>query len=160
MTLKHFSVPDSCASRCITKECDTQREAWQPCFDRRSEANLSAQDAVHHHNDKTLQRVKHSKQDLEEGRAAVGDSQYGRHPRQSQQRQNHARAPQWRPAGWEVKRLLVRTYPFGQRWKQAKRAMHTGFKSSHFNSIVQLGLCDFIINTFVFQLLNCFHFVQ
>ena len=25
--MKHFSVPDSCASRCITKECDTQREA-------------------------------------------------------------------------------------------------------------------------------------
>lgn len=38
---------------------------------------LSTQDAVNHDNDETLQRVEHSKEDLEERRAAVSDCQHG-----------------------------------------------------------------------------------
>lgn len=55
---------------------------------------LSTQDAVDHDDDETLQRVKDGKEDLEEGRAAVGDGQDGRHPGEGQEGQNHAGAPQ------------------------------------------------------------------
>lgn len=49
---------------------------------------------MNHDNDKSLQRVEDSKEDLEEGRAAVGNGQDGRHPGEGQERQNHAGAPQ------------------------------------------------------------------
>lgn len=60
---------------------------------------LSAQDAVHHHNDEAFQGVKDGKEDLEEGGAPVGDGQDGRHPREGQEGQNHTGAPQGGPAG-------------------------------------------------------------
>lgn len=62
---------------------------------------LSTQDAVNHDNNETLQRVEDGKENLEEGGAAVGDGQDGRHPGEGQQRQNHAGAPQRCSAGGE-----------------------------------------------------------
>lgn len=60
----------------------------------RSNIYLSAQDAVHHDDDETLQRVEDGEENLKEGRAAVCDGQDGRHPGEGQEGQNHAGAPQ------------------------------------------------------------------
>ena len=49
---------------------------------------------MNHDDDETLQRVEHGEEDLEEGRAAVGDGEDGGHPGEGQERQNHAGAPQ------------------------------------------------------------------
>ena len=54
---------------------------------------------MHHDDDKALQRVEDSEEDLEERGAPVGDGQDGRHPGEGQQGQNHTGAPQGRPAG-------------------------------------------------------------
>ena len=62
------------------------------------EAYLSAQDAVHHDDDKTLQGVEDGEEDLEQSRAAVRDGQHGGHPGQGEQWQHHTGAPQRRPA--------------------------------------------------------------
>lgn len=62
---------------------------------------LSAKDAVNHDDDETFQRVENGEEDLEEGGAAVGDGQDGRHPGEGQQGQNHTGAPEWRPEGSE-----------------------------------------------------------
>lgn len=62
---------------------------------------LSAKDAVNHDDDEALQRVENGKEDLEEGRSAVGDGEHGGHPGEGQQRQDHAGAPQRRPVGQE-----------------------------------------------------------
>lgn len=43
-------------------------------------AHLSAQDAVHHHNDKALEGIKDGEEDLEESWAAVSYGQHCRHP--------------------------------------------------------------------------------
>lgn len=56
---------------------------------------------MNHDNDETLQRVEDSEEDLEEGGATVCDGQDSRHPGEGQERQNHAGAPQRRPAGPE-----------------------------------------------------------
>lgn len=69
----------------------------------RPPAHLSAQDAVHHDDDEALQRVEDREEDLEEGGAAVGDGEHGRHPGQRQQRQHHAGAPQRGPADGRVR---------------------------------------------------------
>ena len=68
----------------------------------RERANLAAQDAVHHDNDESLQGVEDSEEDLEESGAAVRDGQHRRHPGQRQEREDHAGAPQRRPAGQRV----------------------------------------------------------
>ena len=62
------------------------------------EAYLSAQDAVHHDDDKALQGVEDGEEDLEQGRATVRDGQHGGHPGQGEQWQHHTGAPQRRPA--------------------------------------------------------------
>lgn len=62
---------------------------------------LSAQDAVHHDDDKTLQRVKDGEEDLKEDGALVCHGEHGRHPGESQQRQDHAGAPERRPEAGE-----------------------------------------------------------
>lgn len=49
---------------------------------------------MNHDNDETLQRVEDSEEDLEEGRATVGDGQDSRHPGEGQEGQNNAGAPQ------------------------------------------------------------------
>ncbi len=54
---------------------------------------------MNHDDDEALQRVEDGEEDLEEGGAAVGDGQDGRHPGEGQEGQNHAGAPQRRPAG-------------------------------------------------------------
>lgn len=59
--------------------------------------NLSAQDAVHHDDDKTLQRVKDGEEDLKEDGALVCHGEHRRHPGESQQRQDHTGAPQGCP---------------------------------------------------------------
>lgn len=43
-------------------------------------AHLSAQDTMHHHNDKALKGVEDGKEDLEESWAAVSNGQHCRHP--------------------------------------------------------------------------------
>lgn len=66
---------------------------------RKESQYLSAQDAVHHDNNKAFQRIKDSKEDLEEGGASVGNGEDSRHPCEGQEGQNHTGAPQGRPAG-------------------------------------------------------------
>lgn len=63
---------------------------------------LSAQDAVHHDNDKAFQWIKDSKEDLEERRAPISDGEDSRHPCEGQEGQNYTGAPQWCPAGSET----------------------------------------------------------
>lgn len=79
-----------------------------PC----SKAHLSSKNAVDHHNDEALQGVKHCKEDLEEGRTAVGDSQHGRHPGEGQQREDYTGAPEGRPGRGEEKKEKERSLSF------------------------------------------------
>lgn len=70
---------------------------------------LSAQDAVHHDDDKTLQRVKDGEENLKKDGALVGHGEHRRHPGESQQRQDHTGAPERRPetGGREARKRTV-----------------------------------------------------
>lgn len=57
--------------------------------DLKAVMHLSAQDAVHHDDDKTLQGVEDGEEDLKEDGALVCHGEHRRHPGESQQRQDH-----------------------------------------------------------------------